>query len=60
MILFSAGELERVLSAGGSADKIVFSGVGKTADEMARALDVGIRCFNVESQAELQQLERGC
>ena len=56
--IVSAGELERVLLAGGSADKIVFSGVGKTADEMARALDVGIRCFNVESQAELQQLEQ--
>ena len=56
--IVSAGELERVLHAGGSADKIVFSGVGKTADEMARALDVGIRCFNVESQAELQQLEQ--
>ena len=56
--IVSAGELERVLRAGGSADKIVFSGVGKTADEMARALDVGIRCFNVESQAELQQLEQ--
>jgi len=56
--IVSAGELERVLRAGGDADKIVFSGVGKTADEMARALDVGIRCFNVESQAELQQLEQ--
>ena len=56
--IVSAGELERVLRAGGSADKIVFSGVGKTADEMARALDAGIRCFNVESQAELQQLEQ--
>ena len=55
--IVSLGELERVLRAGGSADKIVFSGVGKTADEMARALDVGIRCFNVESQAELSLLE---
>lgn len=56
--IVSMGELERVLRAGGSADKIVFSGVGKTAEEMARALDVGIRCFNVESQAELELLER--
>jgi len=56
--IVSAGELERVLRAGGSADKIVFSGVGKTAVEMARALDVGIRCFNVESQAELYLLEQ--
>lgn len=55
--IVSVGELERVLRAGGSADKIVFSGVGKTADEMRRALDVGIRCFNVESQAELYLLE---
>jgi len=54
--IVSMGELERVLRAGGSADKIVFSGVGKTADEMARALDVGIRCFNVESQVELELL----
>lgn len=56
--IVSMGELERVLRAGGSADKIVFSGVGKTAEEMARALDVGIRCFNVESQAELELLEQ--
>ena len=56
--IVSMGELERVLRAGGSADKIVFSGVGKTAEEMARALDVGIRCFNVESQAELALLEQ--
>ena len=56
--IVSIGELERVLHAGGSADKIVFSGVGKKAEEMARALDVGIRCFNVESQAELYQLEQ--
>jgi diaminopimelate decarboxylase len=56
--IVSMGELERVLRAGGSASKIVFSGVGKTAEEMARALDVGIRCFNVESQAELRLLEQ--
>ena len=51
--IVSGGELERVLAAGGEADKIVFSGVGKTAREMRRALEVGIRCFNVESEAEL-------
>jgi len=51
--IVSGGELERVLAAGGEANKIVFSGVGKTAKEMRRALDVGIRCFNVESEAEL-------
>ena len=51
--IVSGGELERVLTAGGDAAKIVFSGVGKTANEMRRALDVGIRCFNVESEAEL-------
>ena len=51
--IVSVGELERVLRAGGSADKVVFSGVGKRSDEIARALDVGIRCFNVESAAEL-------
>ena len=56
--IVSMGELERVLRAGGSADKIVFSGVGKTAEETTRALDVGIRCFNVESQAELELLEQ--
>lgn len=56
--IVSIGELERVLRAGGSADKIVFSGVGKTAAEMRRALDVGIRCFNVESKAELLLLEQ--
>ncbi len=51
--IVSGGELERVLAAGGDAAKIVFSGVGKTATEMRRALEVGIRCFNVESEAEL-------
>lgn len=54
--IVSAGELERVLRAGGYPDKIVFSGVGKRADEMRRALDVGIHCFNVESVAELERL----
>lgn len=51
--IVSGGELERVLAAGGDASKVVFSGVGKTAAEMKRALEVGIRCFNVESEAEL-------
>lgn len=51
--IVSGGELERVLAAGGDANKVVFSGVGKTAAEMRRALDVGIRCFNIESEAEL-------
>lgn len=51
--IVSGGELERVLAAGGEASKIVFSGVGKTAAEMHRALEVGIRCFNVESEDEL-------
>lgn len=51
--IVSGGELERVLAAGGDAKKVVFSGVGKTAAEMRRALEVGIRCFNIESEAEL-------
>ena len=54
--IVSGGELERVLAAGGDPAKIVFSGVGKTPDEMRRALDLGIRCFNVESAAELEVL----
>ena len=54
--IVSVGELERVLKAGGAADKIVFSGVGKLREEIARALDVGIRCFNVESEAELEAI----
>jgi len=56
--IVSGGELERVLRAGGKADKIVFSGVGKTGAEMRRALEVGIRCFNVESEAELHRLNQ--
>jgi len=56
--IVSVGELERVLAAGGDPGKVVFSGVAKRTDEMARALEVGIRCFNVESEAELLQLER--
>lgn len=54
--IVSVGELERVLAAGGQANRIVFSGVGKTAAEMRRALQVGILCFNVESEDELQRL----
>ena len=54
--IVSVGELERVLTAGGDPKKIVFSGVGKRSDEMQRALEVGIRCFNIESEAELDRL----
>lgn len=54
--IVSVGELERVLAAGGSPNKIVFSGVGKTEPEMRRALEVGIHCFNVESGPELEAL----
>ncbi|HIP67574.1 MAG TPA: diaminopimelate decarboxylase [Chromatiales bacterium] len=54
--IVSVGELERVLRVGGDPQKIVFSGVGKRVDEMQRALEVGIRCFNVESRAELERL----
>ncbi|GAB3376568.1 diaminopimelate decarboxylase [Spongiibacter taiwanensis] len=54
--IVSQGELERVLAAGGDPAKVVFSGVGKTAAEMRRALEVGIHCFNVESEAELERL----
>ena len=54
--IVSGGEMDRVLVAGGQADKIIFSGVGKTRAEMKRALEVGIACFNVESEAELEVL----
>ncbi|MFT3857930.1 MAG: diaminopimelate decarboxylase [Aquabacterium sp.] len=54
--IVSGGELARVLAAGGKADRIVFSGVGKTRDEMRQALEAGVRCFNVESTAELEVL----
>jgi diaminopimelate decarboxylase len=54
--IVSGGELARVLAAGGDPQKIVFSGVGKTADEMRSALDAGIFCFNVESSSELKRL----
>lgn len=54
--IVSGGELVRVLKAGGDPARIVFSGVGKTVTEMELALDTGIRCFNVESMAELARL----
>ena len=54
--IVSGGELQRVLAAGGDARKVVFSGVGKTADEMRMALAADILCFNVESAAELERL----
>lgn len=55
--IVSVGELERVLAAGGLASRVVFAGVGKREDEMERALDAGIRCFNVESEPELLRLD---
>lgn len=54
--IVSGGELERALAVGATGDAIIFSGVGKTRAEMQRALEVGIRCFNVESEAELEVL----
>jgi diaminopimelate decarboxylase len=54
--IVSGGELERVLAAGGDPAKVVFSGVGKTRAEMRRALDAGVRCFNIESLPELDVL----
>lgn len=54
--IVSSGELERVLMAGGDPARIVFSGVGKTADEMRHALSAGVHCFNVESISELDLL----
>ncbi|MCI0510040.1 diaminopimelate decarboxylase [Chromohalobacter marismortui] len=56
--IVSQGELERVLAAGGDPAKVVFSGVAKQAGEMARALNVGIKCFNVESLPELERLNQ--
>lgn len=56
--IVSAGELARVLAAGGRADRTVFSGVGKTAAEIAYALEQDIRCFNVESVAELERINQ--
>lgn len=55
--IVSRGELERVLAAGGEPGKIVFSGVGKSRDDMRRALEVGVHCFNVESDVELERLQ---
>ena len=54
--IVSGGDLDRVLAAGGRAEKIIFSGVGKTRSEMQRALSAGIGCFNVESESELEVL----
>lgn len=54
--IVSGGELKRVLAAGGSPDRIVFSGVGKSTREIVSALEAGIRCFNVESASELERL----
>ncbi|GAA5218606.1 diaminopimelate decarboxylase [Corallincola platygyrae] len=56
--IVSAGELARVVEAGGDPSKVVFSGVAKTADEMAYALELGIHCFNVESSQELDRLNQ--
>ena len=56
--IVSQGELERVLAAGGDAGKVVFSGVSKSRQEIARALEVNIRCFNVESEAELLRINQ--
>ena len=56
--IVSQGELERVLAAGGDAAKVVFSGVAKSYQEIARALEVNIRCFNVESEAELLRINQ--
>ncbi len=56
--IVSAGELERVLAVGVDPARVVFSGVGKTRAEMQRALQVGVRCFNVESRPELELLSR--
>ena len=56
--IVSGGELTRVLAAGGNPAKVVFSGVGKTVQEMRAGLEAGILCFNVESASELQRLNR--
>lgn len=56
--IVSLGELERVIKAGGDAAKVVFSGVAKREDEMRRALELGIHCFNIESEAELDRLNK--
>jgi diaminopimelate decarboxylase len=56
--IVSGGELERVLAAGGPPAKVVFSGVGKSEDEIRRALAAGVMCFNIESGSELERLDR--
>ena len=56
--IVSGGELERVIAAGGEPSKVVFSGVGKTSQEMEQALKLGIKCFNVESEPELERLNQ--
>ena len=56
--IVSQGELERVLAAGGEASKVVFSGVAKSREEIIRTLEVGIRCFNVESVSELKHINQ--
>jgi diaminopimelate decarboxylase len=56
--IVSLGELQRVLAAGGQANKIVFSGVGKTAQELSAALTAGVKCINVESEAELDMVSK--
>jgi len=55
--IVSGGELARVLAAGARADRVIFSGVGKSREEIAYALEAGIRCFNVESEPELERIE---
>lgn len=54
--IVSGGELQRVLAAGGKADKVVFSGLGKTSTEIEMALNAGIKCFNIESESELERI----
>lgn len=56
--IVSGGELERVLAAGGDPARIVFSGLGKTAEDMRRALEVGVHCFNIESIPEMELLNQ--
>ena len=55
--IVSGGELEKVIAAGGDASKIIFSGLGKSEAEIVRALQAGICCFNVESEAELERID---
>jgi diaminopimelate decarboxylase len=54
----SVGELERVIAAGGDPSRVIFAGIGKRADEIERALQVGIQCFNVESRSELERINQ--